>query len=719
MSSKKVLDPNAEREAQKYTNPIPSREYILSYLQNADRLLNRKALESALGLETDEAREALRRRLQAMRRDGQLILTRRKGYGLAKKMDLIQGYVIGHKEGFGFVTPEDGSPDLFLNAHQMRQVFPEDSVLVRVTGIDHRGRREACIVDVLARHTRLVVGRYFQEEGIGWIVPTNSRIHQEILIPPDKTGGAITSQIVTVEIKQQPALHRQATGHIIEILGDHLDTRTGIAIAIRNYNLPHEWPAAVQEEIAALKTQLPSDSLDRIDLSALPFVTIDGTEAQDFDDAVYCEPNGNTWRLWVAIADVSHYVRSDTALDQAAKLRGTSVYFPGTVIPMLPEILSNDWCSLKPKVKRFCLVCDMTISAKGQLKAYHFYPAVICSQARLSYEAVSHYLETGHCTPQHQFLLPHLQHLQQVYQALTQAKLKRGAIDFNIQEPQIHLTKNGDIHNIIPLERSLAHRIIEECMLAANVAAAQFLLNSQLPSLFRIHEPPPPDKLDEFKTFLANLGLRLSIWRKQPKPTDYARLLTATTQRRDSRLIQTLILRAMSQAVYSPHNKGHFGLAFSEYTHFTSPIRRYPDLIVHRTIRYALSKSSRKKFYYDQTLLTTLGEHCSMTERRADEASREVLTGLKCAFMQAHLGKRFHGIISHVTGFGLFIALKDNLIEGLVPVSTLKNDYYHFDNTRLELKGERRGTVYRIGDPVRIQVVKVDLEAKQIDFELL
>lgn len=717
MHTRKMLDPNAEQEAQKYTDPIPSRQCILICLKKARHLMSRRALESVLGIETPEQKEALRRRLKAMQRDGQLILTRRKGYGIAKKMDLIRGYVLGHKEGFGFVVPEDGSPDLFLSGHQMRQVFPEDSVLVRVTGIDRRGRREASIVEVLARHTRLVVGRYFEESGIGRVIPANIRIQQEVLILSGEQGDAATGQMVTVEIAQQPDLQRQAMGRIIEILGDHLALGTGVAVAIRGYNLPQEWPETVQTEIEQLKNrQLPED-LPRVDLRSLPFVTIDGADAKDFDDAVYCEVDRKGWRLWVAIADVSHYVRPDTELDHAARLRGTSVYFPGTVLPMLPEILSNDWCSLKPRVNRSCLVCEMTISSKGQLKDYQFYPATIRSRARLTYDAVSHYLNTGVAPKSHQMLFPHLQDLKALYALLFQARVKRGAIDFSIQEPHILFKKEGGIKDIVPLERTLAHRIIEECMLVANVSAARFLIKSKLPSLFRIHEAPPPEKLAELKTFLSSLGLRLNLWRT-PKPADYARLLSATAQRHDSRLIQTMILRAMSQAVYSPHNKGHFGLAFSEYAHFTSPIRRYPDLVVHRAIRYALSQASLKQFCYSADALSTLGEHCSMTERRADEASREVLSGLKCEFMQARLGQCFNGIISHVTGFGLFISLQDTLVEGLVHISTLQNDYYHFSAAKLELRGERSGTFYRIGDHVRVQVARVDLDARQIDFEL-
>lgn len=707
-------DPYAKREAEKYANPIPSREYILAYLKEAGRLMTRQALEEVLGLYSPDQQEALRRRLQAMRRDGQLILTRRKGYGLAKKMDLIRGRVLGHKEGFGFVAPEDGSADLYLSGHQMCQVFPDDSVLVRVAGEDKRGRREAVIVEVLERNTRWVVGRYCYEEGIGQVSPANTRIPQIVLVSPGAEGGAVHGQMVTVEILQQPTAHRQAVGRVMEVLGEHLAPGMGVTIAIRSYNLPHLWPEGVEAELAQIAAQPLLDDKPRVDLRDLSFVTIDGADAKDFDDAVFCQPEGKEWRLWVAIADVSHYVQPGTALDKAAKQRGTSVYFPGSVLPMLPEVLSNDWCSLKPKVERLVLVCEMLISSRGRLQDWQFYPAVIRSRARLTYDQVSRYLATGGTPRQDSALLPHLQNLAYLYEIFNQERSKRGAVDFDFQEPQILFHKDGSVKDIVPLERTLAHRIIEACMLAANVSAARFLLKHKLPSLFRIHEAPSPIKLTELKNFLKGLGLRLSLWRT-PKPADYARILTTSKTRPNHRLIQSALLRAMNQAIYSPENKGHFGLAFSEYTHFTSPIRRYPDLWVHRAIRQALNPNPASE---QLQALIVLGEHCSMTERRADEATREVLSGLKCELIHTHLGEVFSGMISHVTGFGLFIALRDTLVEGLAHISSLRNDYYHFDATHLALRGERTGIVYRVGDSVRVRVARVDLDAREVDFEI-
>jgi ribonuclease R len=718
--SKSVLDPYAEREAGKYDNPIPSREYILDYLKECGHLVKREELTQRLGLSDPEQQEALRRRLRAMERDGQLVLTRREGYGLPDKMNLLRGRIMGHRDGFGFLVPDDGSDDLYLSARQMQLVFHGDRALARVIGTDRRNRREGVIAEVLERNTPSLVGRFFTEKGVAFVVPSNNRISQDVLVGVDDQSAAKSGQIVVVEIISYPSFRKQAIGRITEILGEHMAPGLEIEVAIRNYNLPHVWPDSVQEEIASLQAGVlpPDEQADRVDLQALDFVTIDGADAKDFDDAVYCEREKKQWRLVVAIADVSHYVTPQSELDKEAQARGNSVYFPSSVLPMLPEILSNELCSLKPKVNRHCMVCDMLISNKGELKRFQFYPALIHSRARLIYNDVAAWLETQKCPAAYKGLLPHLQNLQALYQLLRQNREARGAIDFETTETQVIFGPDRKIKQIIPTERTVAHRIIEECMLLATVSAARFLLKAKIPTLFRVHAPPAEEKLADLKAFLAELGLRLP-GKKVVSTEDYAALLKLISHRPDAHLIQTIMLRSLSQAIYSPKNIGHFGLAFDAYTHFTSPIRRYPDLLVHRAIRHVLAKRKARNFFYDKASISRLGEHCSGTERRADEAPREVLDWLKCEYMRDRVGEVFDGIITNVTGFGLFVELQNIYVEGLVHVTALHNDYYQFDANRHCLQGERTGIVYRLGDRLQVRVGRVDLDQRKIDFELM
>lgn len=713
MTMRKYTDPYAKREAEKYVNPIASREHILDYLKRRKRFVSRGEIAADLGLEAPDQKEALRRRLRAMERDGQIILTRRKGYGLPSKMQLIRGRVFGHKDGYGFLIPDDKtekSGDLFLSARQMQLVFHGDRVLGRVISVDKRGRREAMIVEVLERNTHSIVGRFLPEDRLNLVVPVDTHMSQNILITE---GVAEPGQLVVVAITAQPSWRKQALGKIIEVLGDATKPGVEIEVVIRNYGLPNHWPQAVESEVSHLSTELSaSDLSERTDLRDLNFVTIDGEDAKDFDDAVVCIPTTNGWRLLVAIADVSHYVKPNTALDQEAQLRGNSVYFPSTVIPMLPEILSNELCSLKPNVDRLCMVCEMHLTTLGQVKRYQFYPAVIHSRARLTYQEVTDLL----CdTKSKHHLLIYLRHLKRLYFKLHRTRVLRGAIDFETTETQIIFGPQHRIEKIVPSERTLAHRIIEECMLLANVSAAHFILKNKISSLFRVHEGPSADKLADLQTFLSELGLRLPI-KKKPKPMDYAKMLQKIKDRPDAHLIQSVLLRSMSQAIYSPDNKGHFGLAFDAYTHFTSPIRRYPDLIVHRCLRAHLT--DMKKNRLNQAALITLGQHCSMTERRADEASAEVINWLKCEFMQDHVGRVYTGLITHVTGFGLFVELKDIYVEGLLHITALPNDYYQFDVIHHRMRGERTGKVYRLGDLVEVRVARVDLEQQKIDFSL-
>jgi ribonuclease R len=708
-----------EREAQKYENPVPSREFILEFLAERGRPATRKQLLIELGIETDVEREAFRRRLSAMVRDGQLHKNRRGTYGPIEKMELISGRVIGHKDGFGFVVPDEGGDDLFLNGRQMRVVFHGDRVLARVSGIDQRGRSEAIVVEVLEHNTQQLVGRFISEHGAYFVEATNQRITQEILIPPTEIGEAKDGQMVVVAIIQQPTAKDRPVGKIVEILGDHMAPGMEIDVAIRNHDLPYIWPDDVLDESTRFPVDVPeSASKGRLDLRKLPFVTIDGEDAKDFDDAVYAAPDGKGWVLYVAIADVSHYVKPKSALDREATNRGNSVYFPERVIPMLPEALSNGLCSLKPKVDRLTQVCEMKINSDGKITGYQFHEAVIYSHARLTYNQVFAMVEQNDVELQTQFkdLLPNLKDLFALYHTLHSARTARGSIDFDMPETKIVFGEERKIARIIPLHRNDAHRVIEECMLCANICAAEFLLKHNIPALYRNHEGPTDQKLEDLRRFLGELGLKLP-GRSQPTPGDYAHLLQAISERPDGHLIQMMLLRSLSQAVYSAENKGHFGLAYDAYAHFTSPIRRYPDLLVHRAIRQVLNKdiqNSQEAF----AVLQSQGEHCSMTERRADDATREVVDWLKCEFMLDKVGEEFDGVIATVTGFGFFVELKDIYVEGLVHISTLPNDYYQFDPTKQAMLGERTGRRFRLGDPILIKVVRVDLDQRQIDFQL-
>lgn len=716
-------DPFAEREAQKYENPIPSREFILEFLAERDHPATTKQLIEQLKLEAPEQQEALRRRLIAMTRDGQLHQNRRGAYGILSKMELLAGRVVGHKDGFGFIVPDAGGDDLFVNARQMRMVFHGDKVLARLSSVDYRGRREATIVEVLEHNTQQLVGRLFNESGSTFVEPANARITQDILVPLNAILSAHHGQMVVVEITSQPTAKTRPVGKVIEVLGDHMAPGMEIDVAIRNHGLPYVWPDQALAEAKQFSTEVPDEALkDREDLRQLPFVTIDGEDAKDFDDAVYCAPRkGGGWTLYVAIADVSHYVAPHSALDTEAYNRGNSVYFPKQVIPMLPEALSNELCSLKPCVNRLTMVCEMTISAKGKISHYRFYEAVIHSHARLTYNQVYAMVEQNDEALRKKYtaLLPHLSELFVLYRILHKTREVRGAIDFDLPETKIIFGPNRKIECIVPVVRNDAHRMIEECMLCANISAAHFLLEHAVPGLFRVHEGPGDEKLKILRQFLAELGLKLP-GRIKPTSRDYAHFLKMIADRPDGHLIQSVLLRSLSQAVYSPENKGHFGLAFDAYAHFTSPIRRYPDLVVHRAIRQALRKKTQAKSTQPKDLsFEKLGEHCSMTERRADDATREAMNWLKCEYMMDKVGEAFPGVITGVTSFGFFVELKDIYAEGLVHISTLPNDYYRFDPAKHTIYGERSGRRFRLGDAVPVCVARVDLDECQIDFVLV
>ncbi|NOT17684.1 MAG: ribonuclease R [Sulfuriferula sp.] len=707
-------DPHLERERERYENPLPSREFIMSVLQQHGTPLLGEELAQLLGMAPEEA-DLFARRLRAMERDGELMQNRRGDLCVVDKLDLIKGHIIGHPDGFGFMHPEDGSEDLFLSPREMQKAMHGDRVMGREIGADRRGRREGKIVEVLERANTHIVGRLVIEHGIMLVAPENKRITQDILIPAGNEGTAKAGEVVHVELIEQTNKHSKPMGRIVEVLGSYTDPGMEIEIALRKHSLPYIFPDTVEAIAKKLpKKVLKKDHANREDIRHLPLVTIDGETARDFDDAVYCEPQGKDFRLIVAIADVSYYVQPGDPLDVEAYSRGNSVYFPRRVIPMLPEALSNGLCSLNPEVERLCMVCDMQINAAGAVKSYRFYPAVMYSHARLTYNQVWDWLQHPENAEEKSHLLPQLNNLNTLFKVLLKAREKRGAIDFETTETQMIFNDEKKIERIIAVTRNDAHRIIEECMLSANVCAAAFLKKSKHPCLYRIHEGPTPEKLTALREFLSEFGMGLGGG-ETPTAKDYAQLLKQIKPRPDAQLLQTVMLRSLQQAVYSPDNVGHFGLAYEAYAHFTSPIRRYPDLLIHRAIKAALAGEK----YVPKSNWVESGGHCSMTERRADDATRDVEAWLKCYYMQDRVGEEFVGTIASVTGFGLFVALDDIYVEGLVHISELGSDYFHFDKTRHQIVGERTGVRYRLGDRVHVKIVRVSLDTTRIDFSLI
>ncbi len=739
-------DPFADREAARYENPIPSREYILKYLEERGTPASHMELCAALLLFDAVAQDALLRRLVAMTRAGQLISNRRGAFGLVDKMDLIKGKVIGNKEGYGFVSTDGGKDDLYLGPQEMRKVFDGDTVLAKVSNVDRKGRREGRIVEILERKNSQIVGRYYEEAGIGVVIAHNKRITQEILITPKKNKKAVDGDYVVVQLTMFPDEHRKAIGEVVEVLGDIGKPGMEIDVAVRVHDIRHEWPPAVTTEMQKFAARVqPQDLANRVDLRSLPFVTIDGEDAKDFDDAVYCEKKrGKGFVLYVAIADVSHYVKLNTELDTEAQLRGNSVYFPGHVVPMLPEHLSNGLCSLKPKEDRLVMVCEMCIDKDGQMSAYEFYEGVIHSHARLTYTEVAAMLQTPQTDPEQRLhericekyasLLPHLQSVYALYKVLLQARAQRGALDIETVETRLIFSEQRRVKEIVPVERNDAHKLIEECMLCANVAAADLLKTANVPALYRVHEGPNEEKLENLYEFLRQLGVGVA---RKAKPTskDFQQILLKLKDRPDRNLLQTLVIRSLMQAQYQPENLGHFGLGFDAYAHFTSPIRRYPDLLVHRGIRFLVRNPKHTKgvrregnpeplkktdiYPYSAEALVTIGAHLSQTERKADAASWDVIAWLKCEYMQAKIGEEFAGMVTKVANFGLFVELKDVYVDGLLHVTALTNDYYHFDEVTHSLTGERSGQSFKLGDQLRVVVSHVNVEDRKIDLQLV
>lgn len=721
-------DPYAAREAEKYVKPVPSREFILAHLKarNAPASLNELCTE--LNLSDEDDIEAIRRRLKAMLRDGQLDQLAKRRYWLMGRRTLVTGTVSIDKKNMLWVTPDDRSSRISLPYFTDTKVMQGNKVIVSVPDIaDPTEPREGRLVEVLHQPDVVITGRYVIDGDVNYVVPFSKEFVNDIIIPPQKDLNAKNDQIVVVEIVALNSSRANPIGQIIEILGDERNKNVEIESALRKHSLPYEWPRELLDSIADLQETVPTKAFkDRVDLRELPLVTIDGEDARDFDDAVYCEPTSSGgWKLYVAIADVSYYVKPKSPLDKEGLNRGNSVYFPTRVIPMLPEVLSNGLCSLKPNEDRLCMVCEMNISKAGKLTRYQFYEGVMRSHARLTYNKVAKILDGDDMLrAQYAALVPDLENLHQLYNILRNERTKRGAIDFETVETSIQFGKNGRITSIDPIQRNVAHKIIEECMLCANVATAKFLAKHKIPGLYRNHEGPPEEKLADLRIFLQEIGLSLGIGKKQkPVPLDYGTLLGAIKDRPDARMIQTVLLRSLSQAVYAPDNLGHFGLAYDAYTHFTSPIRRYPDLIVHRQIKTVLSNkwdaSDEKKSAKMQKELEDVAHHCSVTERRADDATRDVIMSLKCQYIKQHVGSVFDGIISGVTRFGLFVELVDYYVDGLVHIASIDQDYYIYDQIHHKLTGERSGVVYSLGMPVKVQVAKVNTDELKIDFTLV
>ncbi len=724
---------------------VPSREQVLSTLRDAGKPMSTEALADATHA-TIPPSSGFIRRIKAMERDGQLRFNAHGKLQICNSGTFITGVVQGHRDGFGFLIPDDHSPDLFLSPHEMAKVLHGDRVRVKATG-EFRGRTEGVIVEVLERRTVKLVGRFLKERGTFIVAPEDQRIKHDILIAAQDTAGAEPGQVVTVQILRQPASHIQPLGRISEVLGEIDDPGMEIEIAVRKFDVPVEFSDATHRQLESVPEQVQTAELPgRIDLRDVPFITIDGEDARDFDDAVFCTPADlgtekrarPGWRLLVAIADVSHYVQPGSALDEDALDRGTSVYFPRRVIPMLPEALSNGICSLNPGVDRLVMVCDMMIPASGAkagtVVAYQFYEAVIHSRARTTYTDIWAALQQpgGPAAQNLGDLYPHVQTTYELFQAFAQARRKRGAIDFDTVETRIVCNPLGRIEKIEPYTRNDAHRLIEECMLAANTCAADFIVRNKHQALFRVHEGPTPEKLQVLREYLRHLGLALEGG-DDPKTSDYAKLIQASRARPDFDIIQNMCLRSMQQAIYSPEQTGHFGLAYEHYAHFTSPIRRYPDLLVHRVIRGIL----HKRRYQPPTLpgqssdpalpakvreheaWDALGVLLSAYERRADDASRDVVAWLKCWFVREHVGEVFSGRITGVTSFGAFVTLDTLYVEGLVHISELGSDYFQYQEASNELRGERTGIRYQLGDALQVQVSRVDLEARRIEFRLV
>ena len=719
MARKSTRKKSPRGKKKSYQHPIPDPNALLEHFESAGRPVGIDALLETLGLKGQKMRAQLAERLQKMVQRGQLLKNRRGDYCLTAKLDLITGVVSGHRDGFGFVVRDDGDgDDVYLSAREMRALFDGDRVAIRIAGHDRRGREQGELVDILARGTREVAGQFIKERGIGLVVPDDARLAHRILVPKGKAGRARPGDMVVAEIIDYPTRVEQATGRIVAVIGTPGDKGIATDVAIHAHGIPHDWPQAVRDEIDRFGSSVPSRAKHgRVDLRDLDLVTIDGADARDFDDAVYCEQTGEGWRLVVAIADVSHYVPVGSPLDKEATRRGTSVYFPDRVVPMLPEVLSNGLCSLNPKVDRLCMVCDMQVSAGGKVMRADFVDAVMRSKARLTYTQVGDFLSGQSAAGVPRALRKSLLELQAVYRAFARARARRGAIEIDLPQTKFKLNDDGEIDRIEVVARNDAHRLIEECMIAANVEAAKFLKRHRIAGLYRVHPRPDVERFGELRNYLVSLGLKVPH-PERVQPRQFNELIRQVRDRPDAAAISMTLLRSLTHAEYSPDNIGHFGLALESYAHFTSPIRRYPDLLVHRAIRHIIQGGKPAKYAYSPKDMQRLGSVTSAHEKRAEEASRDVEAWLKCQYMEGHVGEAFDGVVTGVTHFGLFVQITSLMTDGLVHVSSLENDYYQFDAATQRLVGERSGKAYALGDELRVRVQRVDMETRRIDFRL-
>lgn len=714
--SKKSAVKEAARKP--YQHPQPSRTELLEFLREAGQPLELDDIIAGFDLKGQRARKNLLETLGRIVRAGQIIENRRHVFCLAEKLELIAGIVSAHRDGFGFVIRDDNEDDVYLSAREMRSLIDGDRVTLQLVGRDYRGRPEGRVVEVLERGIEDIAGQFIRERGIGIVVPDNPKIAHRILIPAGESGEAKPGQIVVVEILDYPTEVEPPTGRVLRIIGEPAQKGIATDIAIHAHGIPDAWPGAVAQAARKMgKSVAAKDKKGRVDYRELPLVTIDGADARDFDDAVYCERAGKGWRVVVAIADVGYYVEAASDLDREAIRRATSVYFPDRVVPMLPEALSNELCSLKPDVDRLCLVCDMQVDASGKVSRSRFETGLLRSAARLTYTQVNEYLTKGKGAGAPKSVQPVLSELHAVYRAFSSARQKRGAVELDIPQTRIELGPDGTVERILTTPRNDAHRLIEECMIAANVEAARFLKKHRIQGLYRVHAKPDPDRFEELRQYLLSLGLKVPH-PDHVEPRHFNQLLRQVRDRPDAQAISVAMLRSMMHAEYTPKNIGHFGLALESYAHFTSPIRRYPDLLVHRAIRHILAGGKAAAYRYKPDEMERLGAVCSAHERRAEEATRDVEARLKCQFMEDKVGGEYDGIVTGVTNFGLFVQLVDPQVDGLVHVTSLENDYYHFDSGQRALVGERTGRRYALGDRLRVVVARVDLETRRIDFRL-
>lgn len=701
-----------------YRHPVPGRNALLDHLRAKGQPQATEAIAAAFSLKTKSAQDKLLDKLRSMVVAGQIIRNRRGDFCLAEKLDLIAGEVRGHPDGFGFAVPDDGGERIHLSPREMRSLFDGDRVMAKIDGRDKRDRPYGRVVEILERGVEEVAGQFIRERGIGLVIPDNPKIDHRILIPKGEAANARPGQIVVARILDYPSKSEQPTGTVVQVLGSPGESGIATDIAIHAHGIPVEWPLDARDQADAFGRSVPTAAKkNRVDLRGTNLVTIDGADARDFDDAVYCERSGKGWRLIVAIADVAHYVDEGTALDQEATRRGTSVYFPDRVVPMIPENLSNGLCSLNPKVDRLCMVCEMRVEPDGKVSRSKFYEAVMRSAARLTYSQVAAFLDGENKQDIPKDLHKALGSLHELYAAFAGNRQKRGAIELDLPQTRMQLDDSGAVSDIVAVPRNDAHRLIEECMIAANVQAAKFIRKHKIPGLFRVHDKPDPDKFAELREYLLSLGLKVPH-PDHVQPRDFNRLTRDVKGRADSSSISMAMLRSLPQAKYTPNNAGHFGLALDAYAHFTSPIRRYPDLLVHRAIKHIVRGGKPGKYVYSASRMERLGAICSSHERRAEDATREVEALLKCQFMEDKIGQRFSGVITGVTNFGVFVQLSDLAIDGLVHVSSLDNDYYQFEASAMRLVGERSGKVYQIGDALEVEVSRVDLDTRRIDFRL-